>query len=93
MQLKLSFIKDPLVLPKRYEILERQIVKLGGEISKIIKKIDSACSHVENLLGKINVGGVGQFQLFLGESGSGKTTFLRTLPNFFDNIYLHSFNI
>lgn len=93
MQLKLSFIKEPLILPKRYEILEKQIEKVGGEVSKIIKKIDSACNHVENLLGKISVGGVGQFQLFLGESGSGKTTFLRTLPNFFDNVYIHSFNI
>lgn len=92
MQIKLSFIKEPLKLPKRFEILERQVKQTGGEISKIVKKIDSACNQIEELLGKINVGGTGQFQLFLGESGSGKTTFLRTLPNFFANIQSHSFN-
>jgi energy-coupling factor transporter ATP-binding protein EcfA2 len=92
MQIKLSFIKDPLRLPKRFEILERQINEMGGEISKVIRKIDSASTHVEDLLSKINVGGTGQFQLFEGESGSGKTTFLRTLPHFFENIYTHAFN-
>lgn len=92
MQIKLSFIKDPLKLPKRFEILERQVRQTGGEISKIVKKIETACNQIEDLLGKISVGGTGQFQLFLGESGSGKTTFLRTLPNFFSNINSHSFN-
>lgn len=92
MQIKLSFIKEPLNLPKRFEILERQVKEKGGEISKIIRKINSACTHIEELLGKINVGGVGQFQLFVGESGSGKTTFLRTLPNFFEKIYIESFS-
>jgi energy-coupling factor transporter ATP-binding protein EcfA2 len=92
MQIKLSFIKEPLKLPKRFEILERQVKQSGGEISKIVRKIESACSQIEGLLGKVSVGGTGQFQLFMGESGSGKTTFLRTLPNFFKNIYSHSFD-
>ena len=92
MQIKLSFIKDPLKLPKRFEILERQMKNLGGELSKVVRKIESASDHVEDLLSKINVGGTGQFQLFEGESGSGKTTFLRTLPHFFENIYSHAFN-
>jgi energy-coupling factor transporter ATP-binding protein EcfA2 len=92
MQIKLSFLKEPLKLPKRFEILERQVKELGGEISKIVRKIDSACKQIEDTLGKISVGGVGQFQLFVGESGSGKTTFLRTLPYFFEKIYIHSFS-
>jgi len=92
MQIKLSFIKDPLVLPKRFEILERQVHERGGEISKIVRRIDSASKHVESLLGKITVGGTGLFQLFVGESGSGKTTFLRTLPNFFEKLYIHAFS-
>ncbi|MFS4418768.1 ATP-binding protein [Maribacter sp. 2307ULW6-5] len=92
MQIKLSFVKDPLVLPKRFEILERQVNEKGGEISKIVRKIDSASAHLESLLGKVSVGGTGQFQLFVGESGSGKTTFLRTLPNFFDKLYSRSFS-
>lgn len=92
MQLKLSFTTDPLVLPKRYELLERKATEKGAEITKIVKKIESANLQIQNLLGKIHVGGVGQFQLFFGESGSGKTTFLRTLPNFFNNIKIHSFD-
>ncbi|MEQ9414898.1 MAG: hypothetical protein RIF39_13760, partial [Cyclobacteriaceae bacterium] len=92
MQIKLSFVKDPLILPKRFEILERKVEEIGGEISKIVRKIDSASTHIEDLLGKITVGGTGQFQLFVGESGSGKTTFLRTLPNFFDKLYTQTFS-
>ncbi|MBL7903349.1 MAG: hypothetical protein JNK73_15225 [Bacteroidia bacterium] len=92
MQLNLSFITDPLILPKRYELLERKASEKGAEITKIVKKIDTANEQIQNLLGKIHVGGVGQFQLFFGESGSGKTTFLRTLSNFFKNIRVHSFD-
>ena len=91
MQLKLIFEKEPLKLPKRYEILERQIKQSGSEVSKIVRKIEKSCSQIENLLGKIQVGGTGQFQLFLGESGSGKTTFLRTLPNFYKDIHIETF--
>lgn len=86
MQLKLSFQKEPLKLPKRYEVLELELKKIGGEVSKIIKKIDDATAHFESLLGKISVSGLGQFQIFLGKSGSGKTTFLKTLPIFYSNI-------
>jgi energy-coupling factor transporter ATP-binding protein EcfA2 len=93
MQLKLSFSKNTLVLPKRYEILEREASSKGAELTKIVRKIDSANSHIQKLLGRIHVGGIGQFQLFFGESGSGKTTFLRTLPNFFKDIEITSFNI
>lgn len=81
-----------MILPKRYEILERQVHEKGGEMSKIIRKIDAASSHLESLLGKISVGGTGQFQLFVGESGSGKTTFLRTLPDFYDKLNSYYFS-
>lgn len=91
MQLKLSFAKNTLKLPKRFEILAREIDEKGAELTRIVRKIDKANTHIQNLLGKVHVGGVGQFQLFLGESGSGKTTFLRTLPNFFKNITITSF--
>lgn len=93
MQLKLSFSKNTLVLPKRYEILEREVSSKGAELTKIVRKIDSVNNHIQSLLGKIHVGGIGQFQLFYGESGSGKTTFLRTLPNFFKDIDITSFNL
>lgn len=92
MKINLSFEKKTLKLPKRFELLEFQAKEAGAEISKIVKKIDSACEQINYLLSKIQIGGAGQFQLFCGESGSGKTTFLRTLPAFFENISTHSFS-
>lgn len=92
MQLKLTFARNTLKLPKRFEILAREINEKGAELTRIVRKIEKANNHIQNLLGKVHVGGVGQFQLFLGESGSGKTTFLRTLPNFFKNIEITSFS-
>lgn len=92
MQLSLSFTQQTLNLPKRYEILEQKVAEKGAEITKIVRKIDSANDHVKELLGKIHVGGIGQFQMFLGESGSGKTTFLRTISNFFKDIDITTFS-
>jgi len=92
MQLKLSFNVETLNLPKRFEILERTAHEKGAEITKIIRKVDAANNEIQENLGKIHVGGIGQFQLFLGESGSGKTTFLRTLANFFSNIDITVFD-
>lgn len=92
MQTKLSFVTNPLKLPNRFELLERQVKEIGGELSRIIRKVESTSEHVENLLGKIEMSGNGQFQLFMGESGSGKTTFLRTIPDFFKNVEVESFS-
>lgn len=91
-QLKISFSQQPLVLPRRYELLEAALTDSGGEVTQVVKKIETACSQIEKLLAKVRVGRSGQFQLFLGESGSGKTTFLRTLPHFFDNVEVTTFD-
>ncbi|WP_337056194.1 hypothetical protein [Pseudomonas sp. USHLN015] len=72
-----------LSLPKRYEALEREASQSGYDITAIVHRIDDAASRIETLLRQVNIGGLGRFELFLGRSGSGKTTFFKTLTKFF----------
>ena len=76
----------PLSLPIRYENLEREIEGLGIDITTVVEKVEDATEQIEKLLQQINHGKNGKFKLFYGESGKGKTTFLRTLEFFFQNI-------
>ncbi|MEZ6143609.1 MAG: hypothetical protein R3B84_23845 [Zavarzinella sp.] len=79
-----------LVLPKRYEALEREARDSDLELSRIIQRIDTAANRIENLLRQVRDGGLGRFELVLGKSGSGKTTFFRTLQRFFEGIRVAS---
>lgn len=79
-----------LVLPKRYEVLEREAEKSGVDLTQVVARVDDAVARIELLLRQIRDGGLGRFELFLGKSGSGKTTFLRTLPKFFQNVSVDS---
>jgi hypothetical protein len=76
----------PLSLPIRFENLERETEELGIDITTIVEKVDEANEEIETLLKQINHGKNGKFKLFYGDSGKGKTTFLKTLGNFFQNI-------
>lgn len=69
-------------LPKRFEDLEREISKMDSDISQIVQKVDTAAARIEKLIRQVRDGGLGRFELFLGTSGSGKTTFFRTLNMF-----------
>lgn len=75
-----------LSLPIRFESLEREIEDLGINITNVVEKVEDATNEIEQLLQQINHGKIGKFKLFFGESGKGKTTFLRTLENFFQKI-------
>ncbi|MFM5507849.1 hypothetical protein ACET6U_02570 [Aeromonas rivipollensis] len=79
-----------LKLPKRFEALQREANNTGTDIAQIVQRIDSAATRIEALLRQVRDGGLGRFELFLGNSGSGKTTFFRTLHNFFDGIKIES---
>jgi energy-coupling factor transporter ATP-binding protein EcfA2 len=83
---------QPLNLPIRFESLEREIDELGINITSIIEKVENATVEIESLLRQINHGNIGKFKLFYGESGKGKTTFLRTLENFFEKIEVITIN-
>jgi len=77
---------DQLKLPSRFEILEREINNQGLRVENIVKKVEPAHKEIENLLKQIQIGSIGKFKFFLGTTGSGKTTFLKTFPEFFRNI-------
>lgn len=75
-----------LKLPKRFEALEREATNAKAEISQIVQRVDSAAARIETLVRQVRDGGLGRFELFLGKSGSGKTTFFRTLQQFFEGV-------
>lgn len=79
-----------LVLPKRFEVLEREAKKSGIDLTQVVARVDEAVGRIELLLRQVRDGGLGRFELFLGKSGSGKTTFLQTLPKFFQNVQVNS---
>lgn len=75
-----------LVLPKRFEVLAREAEAQSADLGQIVYRVEPAARRVEQLLRAVRDGGVGRFEFFLGASGSGKTTFLKTLPRFFDGV-------
>lgn len=78
-----------LKLPKRFEILERDAKTSGIEIKDIVERVDAAADRIQTILRFVRDGGTGQFEVFYGDSGSGKTTFLRTLPKFFEGVSIN----
>ncbi|WP_299162289.1 hypothetical protein [Accumulibacter sp.] len=80
-----------LELPKRWEFLEQRAAAVGLEPSQFVERVDDAASHIDYLLQRVRNGGGGLFEVFYGLSGSGKTTFLKTLPRIFQQIRLLSF--
>lgn len=75
-----------LELPRRWEFLAERAKKEEVDLSQIIERVDEAANRVDELLRRIRDGGGGVVEVFYGLSGSGKTTFLQTLHNFFENI-------
>ena len=80
-----------LELPKRWELLEQRAKQAGLDAKEFVTRVDSAASRLDRLLRKVRTGGGGLIEVVYGLSGSGKTTFLNTLPKFFDKIRVHSF--
>ena len=76
-------------LPKRFEALERQATASQYDLTSVVQRIDTAASRLETLLRQVQFGGLGRFELFLGKSGAGKTTFFKTLTLFFTGTEIH----
>ncbi|WP_156480490.1 hypothetical protein [Aquipseudomonas alcaligenes] len=76
-------------LPKRFEALERQATAQQYDLSSVVQRIDNAAARLETLLRQVQFGGLGRFELFLGKSGAGKTTFFKTLTKFFSGTEIH----
>lgn len=69
-----------LELPKRWELLEQRAEAAGLDTGLFVERVDSAADRIDYLLQRVKTGGGGLFEVFYGLSGSGKTTFLKTLP-------------
>lgn len=80
-----------LELPKRWEFLEQRALAAGLDPSQFVERVPHAADRIDYLLQRVRTGGGGLFEVFYGLSGSGKTTFLKTLPKHFQNIRLISF--
>lgn len=78
-----------LFLPKRFEALQQEAETKVADLTRIVQRVDDAATRVEDLLRQARDGGIGQFEVFLGKSGSGKTTFFSTLNKFFKGVDVH----
>jgi len=87
---KSEFLQN-LSLPSRYETLERETTRAHCDLAHIVQRVDLAAHEIETLLREVQTGQLGRFEVFYGLSGSGKTTFLKTLPYFFQNISVVEF--
>lgn len=81
-----------LKLPKRWEFLEKDAASVGLDPAQFVERVDEAAQHIDKLLRRIKTSGGSVFEVIYGLSGSGKTTFLRTLPKFFSGIRVSSFS-
>ena len=81
-----------LELPKRWEFLEQRAEAAGLDAGLFVERVDAAADRIDYLLQRVKTGGGGLFEVFFGLSGSGKTTFLKTLPKHFEHIRVLSFS-
>lgn len=81
-----------LELPKRWEFLKDKARENELDPFLFVERVDSAAEHLDMLLKRIEMKAGGAIEVFFGRSGSGKTTFLQSLPKFFENISVQSFD-
>ena len=79
---------DKFLLPDRYEGLENCIDI--NDIPKIIIPVQLGIDKVEELYEEMFSSGRGSFLILKGSSGCGKTTFLKTLNIFLENIEIET---
>ncbi len=80
-----------LELPRRWELLQQRADEADADPSEVVERVDDAAERVDSLLRRVRTGGGGLIEVVFGLSGSGKATFLKTLPKFFENVRVMSF--
>jgi energy-coupling factor transporter ATP-binding protein EcfA2 len=70
-------------LPKRYEVMQRLAKQAGVASNGLLEADPAAGARVSTLLCQIKTGGLGRFEVFLGSSGSGKSSFFENLAQTF----------
>lgn len=76
----------PLELPTRWELLQPKIDNQKISARTIIQPIPKAMSEVRNIAEYLRTTGGCQVLVVRGDTGSGKTTFLNTLPIYMQDI-------
>lgn len=84
---------ETLVLPKRYEVLERAAKQSAVALSSIIRPVPESAEHIDQLLRELEIGHVGKLELICGKAGSGKTTFVKSLSLFYKNVSVNIFGV
>ena len=87
----MSNVLPKLNLPRRFENLERQANDAQIDPFEIVERVDDAANRIDELLDRVRTSG-GLFEVIFGESGSGKTTFVRSLPKFYNNVKIEVFD-
>jgi hypothetical protein len=82
----------PLQLPRRWEVLQAEAEASYVDPVSIVERVEDAEKRVDRLLRRIRDGGGGVIEVFYGLSGSGKTTFLSSLPSFFEGVRVSVFD-
>jgi len=80
-----------LELPRRWEFLAERAAQAEVDPSEVVERVDDAARRVDDLLRRVRDGGGGVIEVIYGLSGSGKTTFLQTLPRFFEGVRVTTF--
>lgn len=83
-------VLSPLVLPRRWEVLATRAEAAGVDPTDLVERVPAAEKRIDKLLSRIQSGSGGVFEILLGKSGSGKTTFVKSLPKFFNNVFVLS---
>lgn len=79
---------EDLLIPSRYEALSN--IKSKDTFRHFIVEVKDAIDEIEEIYSDMCASGQGAFLILHGKSGSGKTTFLHTLPLFLKNIEIVS---
>jgi hypothetical protein len=79
----------PISLPTRYERLEAKAREINADLRRIVVKVEASVEHLQELFLAMQQTDLCRFEVFYGASGSGKTTFLETLEQFFEGVTVH----
>lgn len=76
----------PLVLPNRWEHLQPRIEGSKVAVRTVIRPVERAMIIIRNIISYLETTGGSQVLVMRADSGSGKTTFLNTLPDYMPDV-------
>jgi hypothetical protein len=75
-----------LILPNRWEHLQPKIEGRKVAVRTVIRPVEKAMTIIRNIISYLETTGGSQVLVMRADSGSGKTTFLNTLPDYMPDI-------